>query len=170
MRCDVCGNDYDKAFQVTREGGTVQVGLNPKARFDWQAWVARNSIEIRMPEVLACARVLRERHPHLAAVGFCWGGKAGVNLASREHKGLIDCLAIAHPGNLTEDEVRKIAVPIQIIEEVRTKGGEQMMAELVEQGKACAARRDIVGIKDPRLAGIDLGLVEAVSRALVASE
>ena len=23
MRCDVCGNDYDKAFQVTREGRTM---------------------------------------------------------------------------------------------------------------------------------------------------
>lgn len=22
MRCDVCGNDYDKAFQVTRDGVT----------------------------------------------------------------------------------------------------------------------------------------------------
>jgi hypothetical protein len=23
MRCDVCGNDYDKAFQVTRDGKTL---------------------------------------------------------------------------------------------------------------------------------------------------
>jgi hypothetical protein len=23
MRCDVCGNDYDKAFQVTRDGHTM---------------------------------------------------------------------------------------------------------------------------------------------------
>jgi hypothetical protein len=23
MRCDVCGNDYDKAFQVTRDGRTM---------------------------------------------------------------------------------------------------------------------------------------------------
>ena len=23
MRCDVCGNDYDKAFQITRDGKTL---------------------------------------------------------------------------------------------------------------------------------------------------
>ena len=58
---------------------------------------------------------MRDKYSWIGAVGYCWGGTVGFRLASKEYSGLIDVVSIAHPGAPTEDDVRQISVPFQII-------------------------------------------------------
>lgn len=43
------------------------------------------------------------------------GGSINFKLASKEHGHLLDCVMIAHPGAPTDDDVRNLGVPVQII-------------------------------------------------------
>ena len=88
--------------------------VQPKNDFDMGKWFATNAPDGRMPEVLTVARTLREQYSWLAAVGYCWGGIINFKLASKDY-GLLDCVSIAHPGTPSEDEVRKIGCPVQLI-------------------------------------------------------
>ena len=65
-----------------------------------------------MPEILEPIRLIREQHKWIGAVGYCWGGLTNFKLAS---KGVVDCVTIAHPGAPTEDEIKAIKVPVQIL-------------------------------------------------------
>lgn len=84
-------------------------------RFDFAAFKARNDKPIRRPEIYAAARKLREHYPRLGVIGFCFGGWSGLDLASKDNNGLIDCVSIGHPAWVTEDEISNVGVPTQII-------------------------------------------------------
>jgi len=92
-----------------------KVHMNRNEDFDWAQWFGTNGPDVRMPEVLACARKLREQYTWVGAVGFCWGGLVGFKLASKSNAGLFDCISIAHPGTPSEDDIRSISVPFQIL-------------------------------------------------------
>jgi dienelactone hydrolase len=47
--------------------------------------------------------------------GFCWGGLAGFKIASKNLEGLLDCVAIAHPGTPSDEDVCNLGIPTQII-------------------------------------------------------
>lgn len=84
-------------------------------KFDWPTWLKTNSVPIRLPAMLAFARLLRGRHSKIAAVGYCWGGKAAICLAANDQSGLLDCISVAHPSAITKKEVLDICVPVQIL-------------------------------------------------------
>ncbi|KAB5580892.1 Alpha/Beta hydrolase protein [Coniochaeta sp. 2T2.1] len=67
-------------------------------------------------------RFLRTKHQRIGAVGFCYGGWAVFQLGARSPDGsggggspLVDCISATHPTFLTEDEIRKVGVPVQIV-------------------------------------------------------
>ena len=84
-------------------------------KFDFGAWWGANNPDVRMPEILACARKLREQYSWIGVVGYCWGGLTGFKLASKPHAELFNCISIAHPGSPTEDDVRGISLPFQVL-------------------------------------------------------
>lgn len=95
---------------MVKVGETYEMKRNMD--FDWETWFKNNWVDVRMPEILECLRHIREKHPWVASVGYCWGGAANFKLAS---KGVLDCVTIAHPGNPTEEEVKAINIPVQIL-------------------------------------------------------
>ncbi|KAL0940453.1 dienelactone hydrolase family protein [Colletotrichum truncatum] len=83
---------------------------------DLEGFIGRNSRTIREPEIFEFARALRTRHEKVGAVGFCYGGWAVFRLGAEEHQPpLVDCITAAHPSLLTENDIDKVAVPIQIL-------------------------------------------------------
>ena len=75
----------------------------------------KNSPDVHLPAILECAKDLRSKYKKLAAVGFCWGGSVGFKLAGKANAGLFACITVTHPGTPTEDEVKDIGVPFQIL-------------------------------------------------------
>ena len=96
-----------------KEGDKFRMARSPD--FDWDGWFATNAVDVRMPEILASARLIRSQYPKLGAVGYCWGGAAMFKLASKQHEGLVNCVSMAHPGAPTKNDVYNIGVPIQIL-------------------------------------------------------
>ncbi|KAH9216972.1 dienelactone hydrolase [Leptodontidium sp. 2 PMI_412] len=83
---------------------------------DIPAFVAKNTREIREPEIFDCARALREKYKKIGAVGFCFGGWAVFRLGAKEHQPLlVDCISAGHPTWLTEKDIDEVAVPVQIL-------------------------------------------------------
>ncbi|KAJ5587460.1 uncharacterized protein N7459_003225 [Penicillium hispanicum] len=82
---------------------------------DLPAFTARNSKAIREPEIFAFAKSLRGKYKRVAAIGFCYGGWAVFRLGAKENQGLVDCISTAHPSWLTEEEIRDVHVPVQIL-------------------------------------------------------
>ncbi|KAL0935492.1 dienelactone hydrolase family protein [Colletotrichum truncatum] len=86
---------------------------------DLDTFLLNNSREVREPEIFDCAKVLRQRHKKVAAVGFCFGGWACFRLGAREHavngSPLVDCISVGHPSFLTEKDIDEIAVPVQVL-------------------------------------------------------
>ncbi|KAM7210362.1 Alpha/Beta hydrolase fold [Rhypophila decipiens] len=83
-------------------------------QIDLAGFAAKNSREIREPEVFGWARYLGHElgFEKLGAVGFCFGGWAVFRLASLEHesglgdgKRLVDCISAGHPTWLKESDV-----------------------------------------------------------------
>ncbi len=93
--------------------GKVTMITNPDV--DWAGFFAKNGPDVRTPEVIACARKLGEDYEFVGAVGFCWGGAVGFKLASEDNAGLLDCVTTAHPGKPSEEDVRNLSIPVQII-------------------------------------------------------
>ncbi|KAK3690752.1 hypothetical protein LTR37_019018 [Vermiconidia calcicola] len=108
----VLGED---SFSIEIEGDKVELKTDPS--FDFGNWYAANNPDVRMPEVLECARKLRSQYSWTGAVGFCWGGQVGFKLASRSNADLFNAVSIGHPGTdkATEDDIHEIAVPFHII-------------------------------------------------------
>ena len=100
----------EKDIDMVKKGDGYELKTNPD--FDWDNWYKTNWPDARMPEILDSIRRIRENHSWIAAVGYCWGGLANFKLAS---KGVIDCVTIAHPGAPTEDEIKAVNIPIQIL-------------------------------------------------------
>ena len=82
---------------------------------DWKTWLASNAAEHRMPAVLSFAQLLRQQYKYIGAVGFCWGGKPALILASKTNAGLVDCISVGHPSFITKEEISSVSVPIQIL-------------------------------------------------------
>jgi dienelactone hydrolase len=82
---------------------------------DLPAFTARNSKEIREPEVVAFAQNLRKKYKRVGAIGFCYGGWAVFRLGDKAKNGLVDCISTAHPSWLTRSEIECIGVPVQIL-------------------------------------------------------
>ena len=104
--------DGDK-ISIKVEDGKPKIETAPDV--DFATWFKNNSPDLRMPEVVACAKQLSSQYSKLMAVGYCWGGSVNFKLASSENAGLFDCISVAHSGTPSEDEVRGIKVPFQII-------------------------------------------------------
>ncbi|KAF7555160.1 hypothetical protein G7Z17_g2387 [Cylindrodendrum hubeiense] len=86
------------------------------AEIDLAGFMARNSRDIREPQIFACAKALRERHGKLGAVGYCYGGWAVFRLGAREHQPpLVDCITVGHPSLLTSADIDGVGVPVQIL-------------------------------------------------------
>ena len=94
--------------------------LSQPDRRDWDqldlgAFLARNSKEIRRPEIFACAKTLRSQYQKVGVIGFCWGGWAVFQLGAKENNVLVDCISTAHPTWLEKQEIEKVGVPVQIL-------------------------------------------------------
>ncbi|EAQ86229.1 hypothetical protein CHGG_07482 [Chaetomium globosum CBS 148.51] len=84
---------------------------------------ARNAREVREPEVLAYARVLREVYKggRVGVVGYCYGGWAALRVGGEEFagefggRGLVDCVAVGHPSMLVPGDVEGLRVPVQFL-------------------------------------------------------
>ncbi|KIX93993.1 uncharacterized protein Z520_10330 [Fonsecaea multimorphosa CBS 102226] len=100
-------------------GGSAPLPFEPilRGRFhevDLAGFLARNARDIREPDILEAARLLRSRYARVGAVGFCWGGWACFRLGARE-KPLVDCVSVGHPSLLTKRDIDEVAVPVQIL-------------------------------------------------------
>ncbi|KAL4785993.1 Alpha/Beta hydrolase protein [Aspergillus varians] len=95
---------------------------------DLPAFRAKNTREIREPEIFACAAALRRDYDVVVAVGFCYGGWAVFRLGaeseeeeedntSEKRKGrpLVDAITAAHPSMLTKGDIDGVVVPVQIL-------------------------------------------------------
>jgi dienelactone hydrolase len=82
---------------------------------DMAGFISRNTREIREPEILAVAGLLRGRHDKLGAVGYCYGGWAVFRLAGKESGNLVDCIVCVHPGLLTEQDVDEVDAPVLML-------------------------------------------------------
>lgn len=81
---------------------------------DIPGFVAKNTKEIRTPELFEVAEILRSRHKRTGAVGFCYGGWAVFTLGAKG-KNVVDCISTAHPTFLTKEEIQNVNVPVQIM-------------------------------------------------------
>ena len=79
---------------------------------------ARNSREIREPEMFSFAKCLREqfKYSRVGAVGYCYGGWAVFRLGSKQHDPpLVDCIVSGQPAWLTEADIDDVGVPFQML-------------------------------------------------------
>ena len=81
--------------------------------FDVSAWIGRNSREKRWPQVTAGAQALKAQYPKVAAIGYCWGGWACLQLGADPT--LIDAISTAHPALLKEADFDNVKVPVQLL-------------------------------------------------------
>ncbi|KAK7957051.1 Hydrolase tropI [Apiospora aurea] len=104
-------------------GEAVDLGLLEAHRWDLiRPFIAKNTREIREPEIFACGRALRQaplNYKKVGAAGYCFGGWACFRLAAKEHDPpLVDCISVGHPSLLTKEDVDGVAgaaVPIQVL-------------------------------------------------------
>ncbi|GAP83984.1 putative dienelactone hydrolase family protein [Rosellinia necatrix] len=95
-------------------------------QIDLAGVAAKNSREIRGPEMEACARALKRDHgfKRVGAIGFCYGGWAVCHLGARARnpdgagggdRNLVDAISMGHPSWIEESDVAGLAVPTQIL-------------------------------------------------------
>lgn len=97
------------------ESGQAKLDIVNKD-FDFQNWISKNGADVRMPQVLECAKQLRNEYSWVGYAGYCWGGGVGFKVASKDHQGLFDSVTVAHSSSPSEEEVRSIGVPFQILD------------------------------------------------------
>ncbi|KAJ5658175.1 dienelactone hydrolase family protein [Penicillium longicatenatum] len=89
------------------------------AELNLGAFIARNSREIREPEIFECARALKQDlgFKKVGAVGYCYGGWASFRLGAKEHadQPLVDCISVGHPSLLERKDVDEVNVPVQLL-------------------------------------------------------
>lgn len=86
------------------------------SEMDMPGFLARNSREIREPQIFSFARALREKYDKLGAIGFCYGGWAVFRLGAKEHvPSLVDCVTSAHPSLLKAEDIDGVGVPVQML-------------------------------------------------------
>jgi len=84
------------------------------AKLDVPGFLAKNSKEIRGPEMFSCAKILKSQYKKVGAVGYCYGGWASFQLGSKENQ-LVDAVSVAHPSLVEEKEIDNLSVPTQIL-------------------------------------------------------
>jgi dienelactone hydrolase len=84
-----------------------------REKFDLPAFLARNSKDIRFPEIKSVARALKSQYPKVVGIGYCYGGWAHFQLGA--DPSLIDAISVAHPSGLTKEEIGNVKVPVQIL-------------------------------------------------------
>ncbi|KAF8847704.1 alpha/beta-hydrolase [Acephala macrosclerotiorum] len=85
-------------------------------KIDLHGFLAKNSRDIREPEIFACAKTLKSQYKKVAAVGFCYGGWAVFRLGAKEHNPpIIDCISAGHPSMMVKKDIDEVAVPVQIL-------------------------------------------------------
>ena len=83
---------------------------------DLAGFSAKNSRQIREPEIFECARALRSQYGKVGAIGFCFGGWAVFRLGAKEHNPpLVDCISTGHPTWLTKEDIDGVSVPVQLL-------------------------------------------------------
>jgi dienelactone hydrolase len=96
---------------------------------DFDSYLARNGRKTQEPQMVACAKALRDDHGFgkVAAVGFCYGAWAAVRMGAMDTQGqmrtdplssakpLVDCVTVGHPSMLTREDIDNISVPIQVL-------------------------------------------------------
>ena len=101
----------DITFNVDEQGNSTLEVVNKD--FDFPSWLTANSADARLPEVLECAKELRKTYSWLGYSGYCWGGAIGFKIGSVTE--LFHSITVAHSATPTEEEVKAIKVPFQII-------------------------------------------------------
>jgi dienelactone hydrolase len=83
---------------------------------DLMGFLTPNSREIREPEIFEAARLLRQKHRKVGAIGFCYGGWACFRLGAKEHQPpLVDCISMGHPSLVVKKDIEDCAVPVQVL-------------------------------------------------------
>ncbi|CAM1511776.1 Fc.00g092890.m01.CDS01 [Cosmosporella sp. VM-42] len=83
---------------------------------DLEGFMSRHGRDVGEPLIFDCARVLREKHTKVGAVGFCYGGWAVFRLGSSEHDPpLVDCITAGHPSLLKMEDIDGVSVPTQVL-------------------------------------------------------
>jgi dienelactone hydrolase len=101
----------DIKISVDDEGNSKLEILNKD--FDFPTWVTTNSADARLSEVLECAKELRKTYSWLGYSGYCWGGGVGFKIGSQSE--LFNSISVAHSSTPTEEDVKAIKVPFQIL-------------------------------------------------------
>ncbi|KAF2108213.1 Alpha/Beta hydrolase protein [Lophiotrema nucula] len=83
-----------------------------RTAFDLPAFVGRNSKEIRYPEIKAVAQALKAEYPRVAAIGYCYGAWACLQLGA--DPSLIDAISVVHGSLCTNEEIDAVKVPVQV--------------------------------------------------------
>ncbi|XVE81517.1 hypothetical protein DITRI_Ditri15bG0070800 [Diplodiscus trichospermus] len=84
---------------------------NPQ--FDREAWFKAHNTEKGFEDAKPVIAALKSKGMYaIGAVGFCWGGMVVVKLASSDD---IQAVVVLHPGRITEDEIKKVKVPVAIL-------------------------------------------------------
>ena len=92
----------------------ILAGSNFWDKLDLTSFFQRNSKEVRSPEIMQCARMVRSKHERMGAIGFCFGGWGVFQLGAKANNGLVDCISTAHPTYLAKEEIEAVGVPVQI--------------------------------------------------------
>jgi dienelactone hydrolase len=88
------------------------------AEIDMPDFISRNGRAQREPEILRCARALREKYDFVGAIGFCYGGWAVFRLGAEEFSSprpLIDCAIAGHPTMFQKSDADDMRVPVQLL-------------------------------------------------------
>jgi dienelactone hydrolase len=84
-----------------------------RATWDREAFLSRNSKDIRWPEITASAKALKDKYPKVGAIGYCYGGWATFRLGG--DTSLIDAISVAHPALMEKSDIDGLKVPVQIL-------------------------------------------------------
>jgi dienelactone hydrolase len=84
------------------------------SELDLPDFLKRNNKDTRTSQIFECAQLLRSKHHRTGAIGFCFGGW-GVFRLGAQGNNLVDCISTAHPTDLTREEIKNVAVPVQIV-------------------------------------------------------
>ncbi|KAF5232148.1 hypothetical protein FANTH_13145 [Fusarium anthophilum] len=83
----------------------ILMDMSQLHKLDMPGFMARNSKEVRGPEIFNFAATLWSQYNRVGAVGFCWGGWAVFKLGARSSDGLVNYISTAHPSLLEKSEV-----------------------------------------------------------------
>lgn len=121
LLCDTFAKECDGTVYMPDffGGETVDEDAVIKGRWDEIDLVGfekRNNRQIREPQILSCAKALREKYAKVGAIGYCFGGWAVFRLGAKEHDPpLVDAISTGHPTWLTKEDIDGIAAPVQIL-------------------------------------------------------